>query len=137
MTAAKNFDSWYTFKNGITIFNSTPHTINIQDTDGELIGILPNSDFLINAKAVEVQVGDIFVKTSFVGDDAGHSVIQSIIDFFHKEVCGDGPMVIVGSIIAAQAYPGEVVAMTPVPGYERVAPNEKRMRCDKFTTFAE
>lgn len=133
----KNFNSWYTFKNGVTVFNSTPHTINIQDTDGELIGILPNADFLINAKAVEVPVGDLFVKTSFVGDDQGRAVIQRIIDFFHKDVNADGPMVIVGSIIAAQAYPGEVVGMTPVPGYERVAPNEKRMRCDKFTTFAE
>ena len=42
---------------------------------------------------------------------------------------------IVGSIIAAQAYPGDVVGMTPAPGYERVAPNEKRMSLDKFTVF--
>lgn len=44
-------------------------------------------------------------------------------------------LAVVGSIIAAQAYPGRVVAMTPVPGFERVSPAEKRMRCDKFTTF--
>lgn len=133
----KNFISWYTFGNGVTVFNSTPHIINIQDIDGEVIGILPNPDFLINARAVEVPVGDLFVKTSFVGDEQGCAVIQHIKDFFKEEVKSDGPMVIVGSIIAAQAYPGEVVGMTPVPGYERVAPSEKRMRCDKFTTFAE
>ena len=34
------------------------------------------------------------------------------------------------------SYPGEVFGLTPVPGYERVAPDDKRMRCDKFTTFA-
>ena len=135
--AEKNFNSWYTFKNGVTVFNSTPHTINIQDMDGEVIGILPNPDFLINARAVEVPAGNMFVKTSFVGDDAGRATIQRIIDFFHSEVRANGPKVIVGSIIAAQAYPGVVVAMCPVSGYERVAPNEKRMRCDKFTTFAE
>jgi hypothetical protein len=43
--------------------------------------------------------------------------------------------VVVGSIIAAQAYPGLVVAMTPAPGYERKPPTEKRMRPDKFTVF--
>lgn len=43
--------------------------------------------------------------------------------------------VIVGSIIAAQAFPGRVMAMVPVPGFERVPPAEKRMRDDKFTTF--
>ena len=43
--------------------------------------------------------------------------------------------VIVGSIIAAQAFPGRVLAMIPVPGFERVPPAEKRMRDDKFTTF--
>ena len=26
--------------------------------------------------------------------------------------------------------------ITPVEGFERVAPDQKRMRCDKFTTFA-
>lgn len=41
----------------------------------------------------------------------------------------------VGSIIAAQAYPGQVVAMTPAPGFERVPPAEKLMSCEKFTTF--
>jgi len=41
----------------------------------------------------------------------------------------------VGSIIAAQAYPGQVVAMTPTPGYERVPPAEKRMNPDKFNIF--
>lgn len=47
------------------------------------------------------------------------------------------PLRIVGSIIAAQAYPGEVVAMTPAPGYERVAPAEKRMNPHKFTIFVK
>ena len=42
---------------------------------------------------------------------------------------------VVGSIIAAQAYPGLVVAMVPAPGYERRPPAEKRMRPDKFTIY--
>jgi hypothetical protein len=42
---------------------------------------------------------------------------------------------IVGSIIAAQAYPGSIKAMIPCEGYERVPPTEKRMRPDKFTVY--
>jgi hypothetical protein len=43
--------------------------------------------------------------------------------------------VVLGSIIAAQAFPGRVLALTPAPGFERVPPSEKKMRADKFTTF--
>lgn len=41
--------------------------------------------------------------------------------------------VIVGSIIAAQAYPGVVFGGVAAPGYERVA--EKRILPDKFVVF--
>lgn len=43
--------------------------------------------------------------------------------------------VIVGSMIAAQAFPGRVVAMIAAPGYERRPPAEKRMRPDRFAIF--
>lgn len=42
---------------------------------------------------------------------------------------------IIGSIIAAKAFPGVVFGMTPAKGFERVAPAEKRMNPSKFTTF--
>ena len=69
------------------------------------------------------------MRTKFTGNDEGRAIIAAM-----KAANPDA--VIVGSIIAAQAYPGEVVAMTPLPGYERVAPAEKRMNPHKFTTFA-
>lgn len=40
--------------------------------------------------------------------------------------------VIVGSIIAAQAFPGRVYGLVPYPGFERT---DKRMRDDKFIVF--
>ena len=43
--------------------------------------------------------------------------------------------IIVGGIIAAQAFPKRVLAIVPVEGFERVPPAEKRMRDDKFTVF--
>ena len=121
------------FGNNVTIINTTPHSVTIQDTDGTPITV-PNS-VILNAKAEEKQVSDLFVKTVFVPTEEGKEIISEIKKTFKSQI-GTGTLVIVGSMIAAQAYPEDVVAMTPVPGYERVKPAEKRMRCDKFTTFA-
>lgn len=120
--------------NGTMIFNATPHPINFL-VDGGLVVV--DVDTVINATATEKFVsnyrGVILVKTVFVGNPIGVRVINAAIDA--------GATIIVGSIIAAQAYPGQIVAMVPVQGYERVSPDEKRMRdahcasSDKFTTF--
>lgn len=125
--------NFVTFSNNVVVVNTTPHPVTMQDIDGTLVYV-PNS-ILINAKAVERKVSDLFVKTEFVGADEGKINIADIKAEFAKQF-HNGTLVIIGSIIAAQAYPGEVAAMTPVEGFERVAPEEKRMRCDKFTTFA-
>lgn len=106
----------------------------MQDVNGELITV-PTS-VLINARAEEKAVNDLFVETVFVGTPEGKETIMDIEDTYAKTGCSD-QLVIVGSIIAAQAYKGKVVGLCPVPGYERVAPSEKRMRCDKFTVFTE
>ena len=125
--------NFVTFGNNVAIINTTPHSVTIQDTDGTPITV-PNS-VILNAKAEEKQVSDLFVKTVFVGTEEGKAIISEIKKAFKSQI-GTGTLVIVGSMIAAQAYPEDVVAMTAVPGYERVNPAEKRMRCDKFTTFA-
>lgn len=121
------------FSNNVVVVNTTPHPVTIQDMDGTLITV-PTS-VLINAKAEERKVSDLFVRTEFVGTEEGKETIERIKSVYNRQF-SNGTLVIVGSIIAAQAYPGEVAAMTPVEGYERVAPDQKRMRCDKFTTFA-
>lgn len=125
--------NFVTFGNNVAIINTTPHSVTIQDTDGTPITV-PNS-VILNAKAEEKQVSDLFVKTVFVPTEEGKEIISEIKKTFKSQI-GTGTLVIVGSMIAAQAYPEDVVAMTPVPGYERVKPADKRMRCDKFTTFA-
>jgi len=51
------------------------------------------------------------------------------------EMKDDGYYVIIGSIIAAQAFPEEVYAMVPVPTFERAARDKKLVRSDKFTVF--
>lgn len=122
------------FGNGVLVVNTTPHPVTIQDINGSLRSV-PQCGVLINAKAVETQVSDLYVSTAFVGDEEGRKIIADIQEWFDEIHIPGERLVILGSIIAAQAYPGQVVAMVPVPGYERVAPAEKRMRCDRFTVF--
>ena len=102
----------HVFTNGVHIVNTTPHEITFQDQD-QIVSV-PNCGTLINAKVVETIVS------------------QGIPAFVKTELPN---CIIVGSIIAAQAYAGKVFAMTPMPGFERVAPAEKRMNPAKFTTF--
>lgn len=122
------------FSNGVCVLNTTPHPLTIQNVNGELVTV-PTS-VLINAKAEEKAVDNLFVETVFVGTPEGKETIRDIEGTYAETGCPDR-LVIIGSIIAAQAYKGKVTGLCPVPGYERVAPSEKRMRCDKFTVFTE
>ncbi len=123
------------FSNSVVVVNTTPHAITFQNPEGELVSI-PVCDLLINASANSVDVGKLFCKTEFSGTDEGREIIRVIENWFAETYTSGETLVIIGSMIAAQAYPGKVFGMVAVPGYERVAPAEKRMRCDKFTTFA-
>lgn len=120
------------FSNGVAVANTTPHPINFLDGE-QVITVPSSSDLIINASPCEEQVDELLVKTIFLPTEEGTDIIKAI---------GEAPMpegatrrVIIGSIIAAQAYPGAVVGMTPAPGYERVAPAEKRMSVSKFTVY--
>ncbi len=116
---------------GVVYVNTTPHAVTLQKDD-EVFTVEP-SGVLLNARPVESYVrtlpgGIDLYRTDFVADEAGKAVLDAI----EAEAPG---AIVVGSIIAAQAYPGRVFAMVPVPGFERVPPEQKRMRADKFTAF--
>jgi len=120
--------------NGIRIFNATPHPITFQVNDA-LVIVEP--DEVINASIVESPFveysrgpayhGIEFVTPRFCATEEGIDIINN--------ARRNGADLIVGSIIAAQAYPQQVVAMVPAIGFERVPPAEKRMRADKFTVY--
>lgn len=116
---------------GVEIINVTPHTITFGVGEGT---VEVPSHVIINAAAVEQHVkkegGVEFVNTTFLANDKNRDIVIGLTKQFPNAV-------IVGSIIAAQAFPGKVVAMTPCPGFERVPPAEKRMNPHKFTTFAK
>jgi len=114
------------------IINVTPHPITMQGPKGNVYTVEP-CGVLINARPVEEAAGvhpsgAELVRTRFEADPASGEALAKL------EAENPGA-IIVGSIIAAQAFPGRVLAMIPVPGFERVPPAEKRMRDDKFTTF--
>ena len=129
-----NYNRFETTNGTILMVNTTPHPVNIQDKDGNVQVVPNNSEWIINAATSEAQVSPFLVKALFHGTEEGNQKITQIEDWA-KENFPTDVLIIVGSIIAAQAYPGKVFGLTPVPGYERVAPAEKRMNCDKFTTF--
>ena len=139
MTATKNIN-FYAYVDGKCVVNTTPHPITFLDLNGEIITVPTSvepgqktSPWVINAKAVEETVGEDLVRTVFVGTPEGEAIIDTIEAWAKDE--GHSNLRIIGSIIAAQAYPGRVLSMCPAPGYERVAPAEKRMTAQKFTVF--
>lgn len=114
------------------IINTTVHPIRFQNASGDVFEVQP-CGIVINARAVEEVVGThpsgaVLVKTRFEATAEAEEALTKL----EQEHPG---AVMVGSIIAAQAFPGRVFAMVPVPGFERVPPAEKRMMDDKFITF--
>ncbi len=114
------------------IINVTPHTINFRAEDGSEFEVAV-SGVVVNATPVEEPAGTHssgaeLIRVQFVSDAAS----SEALDRLERENPG---AVIVGSIIAAQGFPGRVVGMIAAPGYERRPPAEKRMRPDKFTVF--
>jgi len=116
--------------NECVVINATPHGITMQDTDSKVIQV--DSSCVINATAETVKISSVLCKTKFIADDNTLQFLKELHDTYD----GEKPLMVVGSMIAAQAYPGLVVAMTPVPGFERRPPAEKRMRADMFVTYA-
>ena len=121
----------------MTIFNSTPHEIIFREENGAEFSV--PSHGVINATPTEEVVGRIgetdFVKTVFKPNAEGWAIIEAVEKSDIADSEGHTGTIIVGSMIAAQAYPGKVFAMTPAAGYERVPVEQKRMNPRKFTTF--
>ena len=115
------------------IVNTTPHVIRMTDVVTGEVYEVPPCGILVNAVAKEVTGygrlgGAELVSVAFVADE-DNSVALARLEEQNPEA------IIIGSMIAAQAFPGRVCAMIPAPGFERVPTAEKRMRDDKFTIF--
>jgi hypothetical protein len=86
---------------------------------------------VLNAATEEVQVDTDLVRTQFVSTPEGLTLLESIEAWAAKEHPTE-ILRIIGSLPALSGYPGRVVGMCPVPGFERAPMGQKRMRTDKF-----
>lgn len=127
----------YRLSGNKVIVNTTPHDITFGKEGYDETFIVPTSGIILNAKAVEKEIySDDIVKTEFVPTPEGIQLIHDIHEWFETTFDieeYDLRLRIVGSIIAVNAYKPWVVGLTPLKGFERVPPNEKRMNIDKFT----
>jgi len=109
--------------------NTTPHQITFL-VNGEDV-VIPPSGVLINAAVDEeivVENGIMFSKPRFVPEPASEAILQELVREYPD-------ILVLGSIIAAQAYPGKVLGLCPAPGFERVPVQDKRMHASKFTRY--
>lgn len=117
----------------VKVVNTTPHTITMVTSDLSTQVQVQVSGVLINATATTTPVdsgitGVKYQKTQFIPDV---NTLRTLKDF--KSQYPD--VVVIGSLIAAQAYPGLVVAMVAHPDYMRVAPQDKKMLIDTYTVY--
>lgn len=116
--------------NGLKVINCTPHPIIFRDQGKDTL--VESSGGTLSAKANEEVVGTkgkiSFVRTVFESTEEGLQELQKIKDY-------DPNLTIIGSIISAQAYPGQVCAMTPAEGLERAPIEQRRMNPNKFTLY--
>lgn len=119
----------------VVLINTTPHSIMFKKGDGSDVEV-PCS-VLLNADVEEVAVDKDLVTTHFVPTEEGWQLLDEIKKAWEADprYNPDYRLRIIGSIIACQAYPGMCQGMVPFPGFERVAPSEKRMRLDKFNVY--
>ena len=142
ITPAANNITFFAVIDGKCVVNTTPHALNFLSKEGAEV-VVPTSvapgertsPWVLNARAVEEQVGDDLVRTVFHGTPEGEAILDAIEAWADEK--GFDNLRIIGSLIAAQAYPGRVLAMCPAPGFERVPPAQKRMTAEKFTTFGK
>ena len=122
----------------IAFINTTPHPINgvFNGTEVEI----PASGYLLNATAEEEEIetnnGIKFVKTVFNPTEKGLNFVTNLTNGFTKKDLEVDNIIIIGSMIAVNAYHG-VCGLTPMVGYERVAPALKKMNLNKFTIVEE
>lgn len=124
--------TYATFKNGIVVCNVNNHYIHFNE-NGKRVEV-PMSSIIIGHGIKEISVGEFLVQPVYTPTVDGYKAIQKIQDTF-KNFHLNGKLMIVSSNVCARTYPGKLVAMIPLPGYERAKPTEKCANINKFATF--
>lgn len=125
---------------GVTLYNVTPHDLTLWydygDKGGGLFTAL--SDGVVNVKSNRKTVyygkGYKLSSVTFLPTEEGDRVLKEIEDKVREN--GENA-VIVGSVLAAQAYPEKVVSTIPVKGKERrkLSGQPRLVMAQRFNTF--
>ena len=119
--------------NDTVIFNATPHPLNFWDSETAKVTVA-RPDTVINTRPVEsiegCWNGIDFVNVTYNPEEKGLKLIDSIRLEYPD-------IIIVGSVLAAMAYPGEIVASIPIKGKDRLRSktSSRRVCQDRFTIF--
>lgn len=126
-----DFSKITVLQNGVRVLNCTPHELIFRADDGTDVRV-EKCGATLTASAVETPVGNHgaaqLVATVFQTTEQGLEELARI----ETEAPG---VLVIGSIVSAQAYPDQVVSPISAKGFERVPPAEKRMDPAKFTVF--
>lgn len=117
--------------NKFTIINVTAHPITFYDEVDDTLFTVEPCGFVASATVSEIPVASL---------DDGIEIVKpgfgSDLDTLRELLRMQKPYtIIVGSLIAAQAYPGVVYGMVPTIGFERVPEGMKRMNPRKFNCY--
>jgi len=120
-----------TLPNGISIINATPHSLAFHDREWETDTVTVPSHCIISAYSINETIyeggGVEFVTVKFIQRNEGRQLIAELKERYPGAL-------IVGSVIAAQAYREEVVS--PIPWYRGREFKENRLlRPNRFTIF--
>ncbi len=121
---------------GILIVNCCKHGLTFGDPnnpkDDAGVIMVPPCGIIMNAELQQQPVGTkggAEIGKMSIWQDPNSTAALEAIEREHPDA------IIVGSMIAAQAYPDRVFAMVPLPGFEREAPDKKRMNPRRFTVY--
>lgn len=115
------------------IINTTQYTLIFEDKKGNRYKVTPQE--LIQAyieffMAGENQHDIVLKKINYTSTSESIQTLQKM----EKEY---PDAIIVGHLIAAQAFPGRVFALCPIDGYEKVKNTDKIYKDWEFITFGE
>lgn len=109
-------------KSGVRVINCTPHELRFEDGT-----VVEPSGYLLQAKMREKKLSDLVYEIRPVPTEKGTSELEEIERKYGNDI------IILGSAISAQAFPGRV-KMT-VLTKPRAAVKEKICRIDKFSVY--
>jgi hypothetical protein len=124
----------------LKFINLTPHEIHFRSRD-QRDWTLPPSGIVISARSQDKHFSyrsgkennEIELVTSAFLPEPGE--LDKLLEL-ERQLWEDGEdYLLIGSTLAAQAYPCRIVSLFPVKGLERVPTAQKVMRDDKFRIF--